>query len=110
MENSLKLKLKKARVLYKLSCIFVGISAILLLGTAGSLECDTIGLGQAIIRIAIFGALAWFFGLCAYCYKTRIKVIKNRIVRENARIARNRAQIIAYMKNDFGEISSLPNA
>lgn len=108
--NSLKSKLKKVKILYNITCILAAVAGFLLVGTAGALECDVIGLGQAFIRSIIFGAALWLCVKCAGCLSNYMEIlheqIRNRneqIRQERKRIARNRAQILEFIKHNWDD-------
>lgn len=113
-KNSLKSTLRQVKVLYNITCILATLGGFLLIGTAGALECEVIGLRQAILRCAICGAAIWLFAKYAECLADYMEIIKRQIHKENeqirqekARIAQNRAQIIEFMKqnwHDYGQI------
>lgn len=77
--NSREVSLKRIKILYNIACIFAGISFFLLIGTAGALECDTIGLGEAVIQGTISGVATWIFIECAKYLNTYMSVIKYQI-------------------------------
>lgn len=52
--------------------IIFGIAMFFLVGTCGSLECDTISLGQALIQLAIGALVAMTFGY-AFSRLTKIE-------------------------------------
>lgn len=118
MENdSLKSKLKKVKILYNIACILAAVAGFLLVGTAGALECEVIGLGQAFIRSIVLVAALLLCMECADCLSNYMEIlheqIRNRneqIRQERKRIARNRAQILEFMKHNWDDCRHTNNA
>lgn len=115
--NSRKSLLKHIKILYNIACTLAGTGFFLLIGTAGALECDTIGLGRAIIQGTISGVATWGFIKCAEYLNAYMDVIKYQIHRENekiqrerTRVANNEAQILEFMKQDWNGCSRIGHA
>lgn len=105
-KKSLKSQLKTVEVLYHITCILAILGGLLLIGTAGALECETIGAGQAMLRCIICGGAISLFAKCAECLDAYMEIIKKQIRNKNAqmrkekaRIAYNQARIIEFMKS-----------
>lgn len=79
---------KTYRIIHTLQAItgtIVGIGMFLLIGTCGSLECDTISLGTAFIRLVVITLVVTLFAY-ALNYLTEIE----RSLRENDAIEQER--------------------
>lgn len=115
--NSRKALLKRIKILYNIACTLAGIGFFLLIGTAGALECDTIGLGRAIIQGTICGVAVWLFIKCAEYLNAYTNAIKYQIHRENEKVRKervrtvnNEAQILKFMKQDWNSCGHIGHA
>lgn len=92
-KKSPKLLLKRVKMLYSITCILGIAGIIFLFGTAGALECDTIGIGQATIQGIVSGAAIWLFVKYAEYLTNYIKIIQNRIDLDNEKIRVEKARV-----------------
>lgn len=114
-KNSLKSLIKEVNIIQNITFTLAIINILLLIGTAGALECEVIGFGRAILQSIILAATMWLLVKYVEHLDIYMKIIKNQMRKENeeaerekAIIAHNRAQIIEFLNqnwNDCGQIN-----